>query len=394
MQTLDYKEQARNIIWGENSTERLPEILSKSGSKKVMFVVGKSIKSSSIYENIKILLGDSFAGVFDNVKAHVPQDSVEAGVALARSLKADVLISVGGGSAIDTAKAINMVLAEGDDYNKLQQTINNKGDIVSPLMLESKIFHIAIPTTLSAAECTGITGITMLDTNNKSLFFSSSLTPQCIIYDPIVTLKTPEELWFTTALRTLDHAIERSYSLATNPLNDGMCLESIKLIFKWLPKNLKKKDDIESRLMLMHAAFLSMAGPSTTCLSHAIGHQLGPRYKNPRFDSTPVTQPAVMAFNRSFSSAKQKEMAVAMGLNVFDLSDEEAATLAEKAVTKLIKSINDSGISFPTRMRDTGILESDIPIIVSAVWQSPRLKVNPRPVNNKEELEKLLKDMW
>ena len=201
-------------------------------------------------------------------------------------------------------------------------------------------------------------------------------------------------MWFTTALRTLDHAIERSYSLATNPLNDGMCLESIKLIFKWLPKNLKNKDDVESRLMLMHAAFLSMAGPSITCLSHAIGHQLGPRYKNPRFDSTPVTQPAVMAFNRSFSSAKQKEMAVAMGLNVFDLPDEEAAVLAEKAVTKLIKSINDSGISFPTRIRDTGIPESDIPIIASAVWQSPRLKVNPRPVNNKEELERLLKDMW
>jgi alcohol dehydrogenase class IV len=394
MQVLDYKEQARNIVWGENSIKKLPEILNKNGSKKIMLVVGKSINSSVIYESIRILLGDSFVDVFDGVRAHVPQDSVEAGVALARSLKVDGLISVGGGSAIDTAKAINMILTEGDDYNKLQQTINDKGDIVSPSMLENKLFHIAIPTTLSAAECTGITGVTMLDSNNKSLFFSPSLAPQCIIYDPLVTLKTPEELWFTTALRTLDHAIERSYSLATNPLNDSMCLESIKLIFKWLPKNLKKKDDTESRLMLMHAAFLSMAGPSTTCLSHAIGHQLGPRYKNPRFDSTPVTQPAVMAFNRSFSSAKQKDMAVAMGLNVFDLSDEEAAILAEKAVTKLIKSINDSGISFPTRIRDTGISESDISIIASAVWQSPRLKVNPRPVKNKEEIEGLLKDMW
>lgn len=394
MQTLDYKELAKNIIWGEDSIKKLPEILSKNESKKIMLVVGKSIKSSSVYESIKTILGDSLVGVFDGVKAHVPQNSVETGVLMARSLCVDVLISIGGGSAIDTAKAINMVLAEGDGFNKLQQTINDKGEIVSPIMSGNKLFHIAIPTTLSAAECTGITGITMLDTNNKSLFFSPSLKPQCVIYDPLVTLKTPEELWFTTALRTLDHAIERSYSLATNPLNDAMCMEAIKLIFIWLPKNLKKKDDIKSRLMLMRAAFLSMSGPSTTCLSHAIGHQLGPRYKNPRFDSTPVTQPLVMAFNRSFSCAKQKEMAVAMGLNVSDLSDEESAVLAEKAVKQLIESIKESGISFPTKLRETGILESDLPIIASAVFRSPRLKVNPRPVQNKEEIEKLLTDMW
>ncbi len=394
MQTLDYKEPAREVIWGLDSTENLTEILKRLNAKRVMLVVGRSIKDGPVYNKIKVLTGDYFVGVFDGVKAHVPQSSVEAGVALASSLKANILISIGGGSAIDTTKAINMVLTEGDNYNKLQQTVSETGEIVSPTMTKSKLIHITIPTTLSAAECTGVTGITMSGTSSKSLFFSPSLAPQYIFYNPTVTITTPDELWFTTALRVLDHAIERSYSLATNPLNDSMCMEAIKLIFLWLPKNLERKDDLESRLMLMHAAFLSMAGPSTTCLSHALGHQLGPRYKNPRFDSTSVTQPIVMAFNRPFTLSKQKDMAIAMGLDVYHLSDEEAAILAEKAVSQLITSINASGVSFPTRIRDTGILESDIPIIADAVWKSPRLKANPRPITDKKEIETLLRDMW
>ena len=146
--------------------------------------------------------------------------------------------------------------------------------------------------------------------------------------------------------------------------------------------------------MLMHAAFLSMSGKSTTCLSHAIGHQLGPRYKNSRFDSAAVTQPLVMAFNRPFSSTKQKDMAVAMGLNVQSLSDEEAAKEAEKAVRQLIASVTSAGINFPTRLRDTGIVESDLLAISAAVWHSPRLKVNPRTVKSQEEIFQLLKEMW
>lgn len=394
MQYVEYHEQSRTVLWGSHATDKLLEVVQKLGGTRVMIVTGQSIRAGESYEKITASLGNSLVGIFDHVKAHVPQDSVEAAVELARSLEADTLVSVGGGSAIDTAKAINMVLTEGDDYSRLRQKIDEQDEVVTPPMPHKKLLHIAIPTTLSAAECTGIVGITMTNEGEKHLFSNPCLAPQSIIYDPVASLATPEELWFSTALRALDHAIERSYSLATNPLNDAMCSHAIKLIFSWLPKNMETRNDEQSRLMLMHAAFLSMAGPSTTCLSHAIGHQLGPRYKNPRFDATAVTQPAVMAFNRSHSASKQKDMAVAMGVDVAGLTDDEAAKLAEKAVRQLIAGLTDGGINIPTRLRDTGISEREIEQIVDAVWRSPRLKVNPRPIKSKDELTELLQAMW
>lgn len=383
-----------NVLWGSGEISKLPALLEAVSAERVMVVTGPSVAQSEAFQRVISSLGNKLAGVFDSVKAHVPQQSVEVGTALAKSLYVDALVSIGGGSAIDTAKAINMLLSEGNDYALLRQRMNEHGEVATPDMPGEKLPHVAIPTTLSAAECTGITGITMTNGEGKYLFSSPSLAPQHIVYDPTMTLDTPDELWFTTALRTLDHAIERSYSLATTPENDAMCMEAIRLIFTWLPANLKKRDDQESRLILMRAAFLSMSGQSTTCLSHAIGHQLGPRYKNPRFDSTAVTQPMVMAFNRPYSAAKQKDMAIAMGLDVSGKSDEDAAKSAEAAVSELIQKISLAGISFPTRLRDTGILENELEAIAASVWQSPRLKVNPRPIKSKDEISELLKKMW
>ena len=383
-----------DVLWGSNKITELPALLEKLGAKRIVVITGQSVSQNTTFQKIITSLGERLAGVFRDVKAHVPQECVEAGATLCKELHADTLVSIGGGSAIDTAKAINMLLSEGNDYAQLRQRLDEHGEVVTPNMPKTKLPHIAIPTTLSAAECSGVTGITMLNGEGKYLFSSPSLAPQHIIYDPTVTLATPDELWFTTALRTLDHAIERSYSLATTPENDIMCMEAIKLIFTWLPVNLKTHNNLESRLMLMRAAFLSMSGKSTTCLSHAIGHQLGPRYKNPRFDSTAVTQPCVMAFNRQNSAAKQKEMAIAMGLNVKGLSDEEAAIKAEDAVREIIKSILDAGVTFPTHLRDIGIAKDQLEEIATAIWQSPRLKVNPRPVESADEILELLNKMW
>jgi alcohol dehydrogenase class IV len=383
-----------DVLWGSNEISKLPALLENVSAERVMVVTGQTVAQSEAFQRVIASLGDRLAGVFNSVKAHVPRQSVEAGAALAKSLHADALVSIGGGSAIDTTKAINMLLSEGNDYARLRQRLDEHSEVATPNMPGKKLLHVAIPTTLSAAECTGIAGITMENGQGKYLFSSPSLAPQYIIYDPTVTLDTPDELWFTTALRALDHAIERSYSLDTTPENDAMCMEAIQLVFNWLPINLKKRDDQESRLMLMRAAFLSMSGKSTTCLSHAIGHQLGPRYKNPRFDSTAVTQPTVMAFNRPNSAAKQKEMAIAMGLNVSELSNNEAAIKAEEAVNNLIQSVFDAGIAFPMRLRDTGIAENALEEIAVAVWQSPRLKANPRPINSQDEILQLLKEMW
>ncbi len=364
-------EQSRTILFGENAIHKIPELLKQFNAKKVMIVSGKSVVKNIAYKKVTKQIGKYLVGEFNGVLAHVPESCVKKGLQCARLLKIDTVISIGGGSAIDCAKAISLKLSK----NKT-------------------LLHIAIPTTLSAAECTNITGITIKKTGIKRLYSSSNMAPRCIIYDPLMTDETPNELWLSTALRTLDHAIERSYSLVSTPLNDALCLHATRLIFEWLPKHINHLKDSKSRLMLMHAAFLSMSGPSGTCLSHAIGHQLGPRYINSQFDSTAVTQPVIMAYNRKFCAMKQKNLAIAMGLNVHNKSNIEAAKQAEYAVQKLIKSIEKIGITIPHRIRDTGIIKNQLPEIATAIWASPRLKNNPRPIKSKQEIIKLLNKMW
>lgn len=365
---FDYKEPGRRMICGKEARNGLPSILEEEKKTRVLIVCGKSIARTAGIQEIELLLGDRVVGIFDGARAHVPEDSVQDGVARARSLKIDVLVSIGGGSAIDTAKAIYAQLA---------------GDIV----------HVAIPTTLSSAECTGIFGVTKLE-GEKVLFADPAFAPSVLCYDPELTLETPDELWFSTALRTLDHAIERSYSRVTNALNDALCLHAMKLVAEWLPRNLMRKDDLESRCMLMHASFLSMSGPSATCLSHAIGHQIGPRYVNSRFDSTAVTQPHIMAFNRAFCVKKQRDMAMALGAEIQGLSEEEAARAATDEVERLIQLLPAFGIKVPRRLRETGIKQDELPDIAARVWKSPRLSNNPRTVHHVHEIEDLLTQMW
>src|SRR3989339_1743809 len=98
MQDVEYHEQSRTVLWGSHTTARLPELLKRFGVSRVMIVAGKSICTSPHYQKITESLGDSFIGVFDGVKAHVPEDTVQAGVTLARFLGIDVIVSVGGGS--------------------------------------------------------------------------------------------------------------------------------------------------------------------------------------------------------------------------------------------------------------------------------------------------------
>ena len=159
-----------DVFWGSNEVAELPALLEKMSVRHVLVVTGQSVSQSAVFQRVISALDDKLAGVFDSVKAHVPQQTVETGVILARSLHADVLVSIGGGSAIDTAKAINMLLSEGDDYTQLRQRLDEHGEVVTPDMPREKLPHVAIPTTLSAAECTGITGVTMANGDGKYLY--------------------------------------------------------------------------------------------------------------------------------------------------------------------------------------------------------------------------------
>lgn len=392
--SFTYDQQKKRVICDLHALQKLSEEVSALRVQRILLLTSPSVSKTKAFQQVLVQLKEQIVCIDTGIRAHVPIESIKTALESAKTHHIDAILSIGGGSVIDAAKAVCMILAEGLNDALLAQRLGTDDKIITPLMTQRKIPHIAIPTTLSAAECTGILGITFPLLKEKALFSSPDLAPLLIFYDASLSVETPAALWFSTALRALDHAIERYYSRASNTFNDALCLQTIKLLSIWLPRSLRDPSDLASRLMLQQAAFLSMSGPSTTCLSHAIGHQLGPRYRNVQMDSTAVTQPLVMAFNRCASLEKQKEIAKAMGIQIDHLSSEEASIAAEKHLRMLISAVKNVVTDLPTRLCETGICKEELPAIAAMIWRSPRLKMNPRIIQNKEEIEKLLEQMW
>src|ERR1043166_4144063 len=252
------------VISGPGSVaEGLARALDRRGCRRALIVTGQTLSTSPLVAIITQALGDRFAGIFSAARQHVPASSVAALVDERRRVGADALVSFGGGSPIDTAKmAVHAALHD------------------APFPL-----HVAIPTTLSAGEFTSVAGITDDVTRVKRAVLDSRLAPRVVFTDPAVTVETPAWLWTATGIRALDHAIESSYSSRHHPLSDALASRAISLLLEHLAPSVRGTDPerLEHRAHCQLAAWLSVFGITNAGfgLSHAFGHQIGPRWNVP-----------------------------------------------------------------------------------------------------------------
>lgn len=200
---------------------------------------------------------------------HAPMSEIDAGVEAARG--ADAIVSFGGGSPIDAAKIIALRLGE--------------------------IPHTAVPTTLSAAELAAGAGYTN-DQGDKAGMRESGLMPTAVIYDAELTLMTPMELWLSTGIRALDHAVEGFLAEGEHPFNDVMALEAIRRLFDSLPRAKAAPDDAGVRTENQLAAWFSftLPGASAAGLSHTMGKQIGARHGIPHGVTSCLLLPHVMRY--------------------------------------------------------------------------------------------------
>jgi alcohol dehydrogenase class IV len=357
--------------------ERLASEVKALGGRRPLLVTGTALATQTdLVERVAGALGGSLVGLFSGAKQHNPRSSVLAGAAIAREAGADLLISLGGGSHIDCAKGIALVLAEGEDFERLR---------VRPVP-RPKLPHIAITTTLSAGEFTGVVGIT--DEGRKEFFTDPGLAPRVVFLDPEMTLETPLWLWASTGIEALDHCVERMYSRLSQPYTEALCLHGIRLIFGNLRPSVERPTDLYHRSQLQVAAWLSEYGPSAGCISHAIGHQLGARCGVPQGICSCIVLPLAMEFNRPFSAEKQALMAQAMGINTARMGEDKAAEAAARAVKELVGSLG-----LPRRLKEVGVREGELRPVAEAVMEQGIL-ANPRPVRDTEEVLELLKLAW
>lgn len=351
-----------HVLFGTDSVESLADEVARLGTRRALVITGHSLMAQTdVVDRVERALGTFHHRTFAGIRQHAPKSDVAQAIELVRSEQIDVLISVGGGSPIDAAKAVAMQFLQ--EHNAI-------------------LPHIAIPTTLSAAEFSHLVGVTDEQMHMKVGFAHTQVTPRSVILDAALTLATPMQLWLSSGIRALDHAVETLYAPGLHPINDTLALEAIRKLFTYLPRCQSYMDDLVTRTELQLAAWMSFFGEVNTPmgLSHNLGRRIGASYNVPHGITSCITLTHVM---RTFTPMHTQALArIAQALRLVDDNDysQSAALKAADAVSELVRHLG-----LPQRLRDVGVPESDLHAIAAS---TPSRDLNVAGV------EELLHAMW
>lgn len=371
------------IIYGSGILETLNQEIESLGPKKVMIVTDKGISASGILEQVREAIDPDKLEciVFDEVEPNPKDVTVEKGAALAKKEGVDLLIGLGGGSPMDCAKGIGLLVTNGGtirDYWGLD-TVK-----IPSLPL------ITIPTT--AGTGSEVTFWAVIDDTSKTPYVKESvgsrlICPQMALVDPMLTVGLPPALTASTGMDALTHAIEAYTSTMANPYSDALSLYSIRLIAQNLRKAYANGQDLEARNNMMVGSLVAGLAFSNSDIAgvHCLAEAAGGLYDSAHGISCAVFLPHVMEYSLIGNMEKFGDIARAMGENTETLSSRESAMKSVEAVKNLN---NDIGIPSPAEI---GVKEQDIPQLAQISARNVSADSNPRKLSV-ADFEKILVD--
>lgn len=353
------------------------------GANRVAVVAsGTLARTTDVIVGLEASLGERHAGRFDRLVEHTPRQTVIELADWLRHADADLVVTVGGGTPIDTVKVALACLAHdittADDLEIYAIRVGPDGARINPPIGTPPVLQVAAPTTLSGAEFHDLAGCTDTATSRKQLFEGRETGARSVILDPAITTHTPMDLWLSTGVRAIDHAVEALCSPAPEPFVDGPSLHGIALLATALPATLAAPDDLEARLDCQLAVWSACVGLNRVPLgaSHGLGHQLGAVAGMSHGHTSCVMMPHVMAFNEPVTAPAQARIAAALGT---------PGRPAHEAMTEFIESLG-----MPTRLRDAGVAREHLPVVAELSINHPWVAGNVRPFESLEQLTDLL----
>ncbi|HEY7804793.1 MAG TPA: iron-containing alcohol dehydrogenase, partial [Orrella sp.] len=308
------------VIFGEPAAKAVVETANQYNANRVYVVASKTLnRSTDEIQKIRQALGDRYLDTFDECIEHTPRASVIELARRLRTAKPDLVITVGGGTPVDTVKIALLCLAQDiHDEKTLGQyriEVDAQGQRHTPQVGKPPVRQVVIPTTLSAAEFTNLGGCTDPLRQVKDLYTGREIGAMAVILDPAITQHTPDWLWLATGVRALDHAIETVCSTHHQPFTDATCLHGLAMLIRGLQKVRQDHDDLAARLDCQLGVWLSATGIMRVPMgaSHGIGHQLGAVAGVPHGHTSCVLLPAVMRYNESVNADRQALIAQALG---------------------------------------------------------------------------------
>jgi alcohol dehydrogenase class IV len=375
------------VVFGQPAAQAVAAECERLGARRVFVVASRSLATKTpVVSAIEDALGARCVGLFDACKAHTPWPTVLAAAAAVRAAKPDLIVSAGGGTVIDTVKVLQVCLAEGtaseDDLARLHIRLNSDGTRHVPPVRPSPVRQIAVPTTLSGAEFSNLGGATDERTGVKEAFAGPDICPRAVILDPAATLHTPEWLWRSTAIRSVDHAVEAVCAVDANPMTDALAAYALHLFAEFLARHRRAPEDLGIRLTLQQAVWLAASTIMKVSYgaSHGIGHVLGGLCGVPHGHTSCILLPHVLRWNEPANGERQGLVAAALGWPGGSAAD---------LVADMVR-----GLGLPTTLRGAGVERAALPRIAELALSNLWVRTNPRKIERAEQVMEILEAAW
>jgi len=385
MDIIDYDfGRTRRLIAGREAGLCVAEESIKFGAQRIFVIASQSVmKSGELLQSFKNNLGERFVGLHTGIAAHAPQQDILDAAQAARLAKADMLVSIGGGTPIDSTKIIQLCLTHDistcEGLNAYAHGAGGKSGAIEDKV--GNIRAIAVPTTLSGAEFASLAGALVVERKEKQGFSHPDLAPIAIIFDPDLAAQTPDALWYSAAVRTLDHGAEGYLSQDGYPVLQQQFLDALRLMSTGLKNGFVARSDTEKReaLMLSFQGVWSVApalGRVRMGASHGLGYILGAMFGVAHGETSCVLLPAVLQWNSQQNPNAQQAISEALG---------DPQRPAHELIRELINRLG-----LPNSLADVGIGPDDLDAIAEAGIHHPLILANSRNISNHQDIRDIL----
>jgi maleylacetate reductase len=365
------------VVFGRPAAEAIVEQIDRlKAARAFLMVSGTLNRQTDEIGKIRRALGARCVATFDAMPAHTPRAAVIAATNQARDADADIIVTVGGGSITDGAKAVQLCLA--NDVNTVEGIDAVRGQSSGSLAAPT-VRQISVPTTIAGGEFSSIAGVTNERTRVKEGLRHPLLMPRATILDPWLSVHTPEWLFLSTGIRAVDHCVEGICSREAHPYGDAQALKGLAMLTEALPRVKADPTDIDARMDCQIGTWLS-TGPLASGVpmgaSHGIGYVLGAEFDVPHGYTSCVMLPSVMRWNKPDNAERQALVAAAMGH-----PGEDAGDVLDNFIR---------GLGMPHSLQDVRVGPEHFDRIAQAAMATPWVPRNPRRIEDPSQVREIL----
>ena len=388
MKSLRHLAPPFRLYSGDDSLRRLSEELARSGVRRAVVFCGKTIAHHA--DGLRLIaeaLGDRYVGAFDSVKAHSPLSAVFAGVEKLRELRADGVIAVGGGSAVVTARASSILLAEKRDISEICTQFPVGKPPVSPRLDEPKLPQFVVATTPTTAYAKA--GSAVLDDvrGRRLALFDPKTRASALFIHPALALTASSAITMAAGVNAFSMAVQGIESRNRDPLADALLLHALRLLAVSLNKLTHEPNDAGTRADLMLGALLAGQGTdyAPTGLTSALAHSIGARFHVNNGVTNAILLPHTMSFNAQVTHERLALVADALAPHAIGSPE----SVAIDAVKCLFGKLGLEG-----RLGEIGVSAESLTLIADDVSADWSLHQNPRPVRGRADILEVLRAAW